>query len=893
MNADTRNLAMIFTIASVEELRRFLASCVDGPAGWRWTPLGGRDNNAGSVNLAVDPGQALVERVTNSMDAHIELRYERANRPEGLSSPRAAVWQLWSLEGARLTRQSAAMARFIDEMAAQTTVRVLGSSVKGQSTVVIEDTGIGQHPDDFPRTILSLGESNKVSKPYLIGAFGQGGSSTLAYCPYSVIISRRDAGCLGDQSDLIGWTIVRKYDDDSLKTFRYEYLLDPEGQVPRVTPSQLESLGVTFHSGMKITHLGYELGRLGARWSLVGYRFFDNLLFDPVLPYRIEDRRWTPPFNRNMYGARNRLDQPGNARHPESQTFEADLSQWGGEGTAHIRYWVFQAAASSGDEDVDGVKLDSYLDSSGSPRTIVFTLNGQRHYTQEKRIVREARLAALADYLLMHVDCDDLSRRLKKEIFTANRAGAAAGERREDVLVKAVQAALADPWLRQKMDEIIRRRQSQISDESSRRVSQMLDRLISIYRTERGPGGRRGPSTEGQGGADQRQTRDPPTYLHFADHRRLDISPGELTTLYLLTDAPDDFFTREHRPGQIRIDADVERLISASIGPSQQGRIAVTIRAPSTSPVGQTTRATATLDFPPSTFLTDSREIKIASPPPPYQGVDPPTKFEFSRSSTLKVELGKKSTAEVSTNARNDILTRAYQPAEVRAVSSVSGVYVTIRGPRNGSAHVEVTAAPDAIAGATGPVTAELALADGSVMTTSRQCTLESSHARNEGTGSQRTPIPAYRLERVWREPPSDLPDAPTWNSFATPYTEEKVGHWEMNGEELWLYLNMNERKFEAEQVRWARQFGENYSTRLRDRYIAYLAFHIFQLHDRGRVARQQHNGNGQTDSEESTYDPESELVRNELARVAATLIQTMRSEASLARLDGTVTGFG
>jgi len=74
--------------------------------------------------------------------------------------------------------------------------------------------------------------------------------------------------------------------------------------------------------------------------------------------------------------------------------------------------------------------LGSYLDYDNSPRTIIFTLNGQRHHAREKSLVRDARLGALADYLLVHVDCDDLSLRLKKEIFTATRAGAVIGERR-------------------------------------------------------------------------------------------------------------------------------------------------------------------------------------------------------------------------------------------------------------------------------------------------------------------------------------------------------------------------------------------------------------------------------------------------------------------------------
>ena len=264
------------------------------------------------------------------------------------------------------------MAQFIDNMAPETVVRVVGSTERRGSSAVVEDSGIGQHPVDFPKTLLSLGESNKVDKPYLMGAFGQGGSSTFAYCDFSAIVSRRHGNCLGGKSDLIGWTLVRKYDDDSLKVFRYEYLVDENGQIPALDPDYLDSIGLPFQSGTRFVHVGYDLGRLNARWSLVGYRYFDNLLFDPVLPYRIEDRRISPAFNRNLYGARNRLDQAEVSRSPEAQNYDADLAQWGGDGRIKIRYWVFRPMGdhSSDPEDERGVKLDSYLDFSNSPRTI-------------------------------------------------------------------------------------------------------------------------------------------------------------------------------------------------------------------------------------------------------------------------------------------------------------------------------------------------------------------------------------------------------------------------------------------------------------------------------------------------------------------------------------------
>jgi hypothetical protein len=59
--------------------------------------------------------------------------------------------------------------------------------------VTIRDHGMGQAPANIHRTLLSLGRTDKADKPYLIGVFGQGGSSAFSIAKYSIVISRRAA----------------------------------------------------------------------------------------------------------------------------------------------------------------------------------------------------------------------------------------------------------------------------------------------------------------------------------------------------------------------------------------------------------------------------------------------------------------------------------------------------------------------------------------------------------------------------------------------------------------------------------------------------------------------------------------------------------------------------
>lgn len=108
------------------------------------------------------------------------------------------------------------------------------------------------------------------------------------------------------------------------------------------------------------------------------------------------------------------------------------------------------------------------------------------------------------------------------------------------------------------------------------------------------------------------------------------------------------------------------------------------------------------------------------------------------------------------------------------------------------------------------------------------------------------------------------------------------------------VYVNVDERQFQPERLRWGRRFGEGTSERLVDRYIAYLAFHLFQLYDHSQKAISTNledtgngNGNDGGSTKSEIYDPESTFVRHKLRRVAGTLIQTLRSEVELTRLQG------
>jgi len=68
----------------------------------------------------------------------------------------------------------------VDEARKNLSINLDHDKKSKQLTVSIRDHGMGQVPAMMHRTLLSLGRSDKADKPYLIGVFGQGGSSAFS-----------------------------------------------------------------------------------------------------------------------------------------------------------------------------------------------------------------------------------------------------------------------------------------------------------------------------------------------------------------------------------------------------------------------------------------------------------------------------------------------------------------------------------------------------------------------------------------------------------------------------------------------------------------------------------------------------------------------------------------
>jgi hypothetical protein len=301
---------------SIVDESAYTWSISDPASGWQpgrlhWIPVGRDRGNAGRINLAGEPYNPHAERLINGMEALIELARQRELQrdPNAVmpQSPRDAVDRYFGLPRLdSIPRISDIAARkTLEERLRETrrelVLRVEFAKALDEFSVEIRDHGIGQSPEKVHETLLSLGQTDKADKPYLIGVFGQGGSSAYAASTYSLIVSRRAPECLDGKKDRIGWTIVKKVIPKGRRDPYYAYLATlPDGRVPSLDPGEDSA----FPHGTLFRHSGYDFGRQGSAVARTLYYALNHVLFNPVLPYDLYAMKAQPD---PMYGTAYRL----------------------------------------------------------------------------------------------------------------------------------------------------------------------------------------------------------------------------------------------------------------------------------------------------------------------------------------------------------------------------------------------------------------------------------------------------------------------------------------------------------------------------------------------------------------------------------------------------------
>jgi hypothetical protein len=850
------------------EVSSFLEEIFKNSEGnFKWVPVGGKLDNARSIELTTEQAPPLVERITNSIDALIELC--EADIPEDQprpQSPREAAERWFSVPKGHLENLSNEK---IQELASNIKVEICESENQHAPTILIVDKGIGQHPLDFDKTIVSLGESIKWGKHFLCGAYGQGGSSTLWWCEYTIIISHRRSKHNRGRTDLVGWTIVRKNRENlEYKTTVYEYLVNNDGSVPTLSPLALEELGFEF--GTYVAHIQYDLGReYSGPASLVSYRLFHGLLFDPILPFWLEDTRQfknISKFRRTISGNAARLKDNPNVLY--SNEHVADL---GPDGKFVIRYWVMKIKPHE-EEGEERYYQWSYLDKEKSSRIVAIVLNGQRHDSIDKDFIKQTtQLSFLTEYIIVEAECDALSLRLKREIFAAHRGRIREGEGRLDLIRNRVAEALKTDDKLQELESHLREQYLTHMDEASeKRVRKLLDRLITVTQDAESPGGGvqsgTGPGREGE---QEFKPNDPPTLLHFLlDEELLEIPQDRYRELTLETDGPDDLLTRDQNKAQFVFSLSQNSGIGIEPGSFRNCQMRIRISAAPTVPVGTNDELTCTLDMPQLKIpLKASQKLHVVEPPAPYSPNDPPTILRIVNKEPIPLQQGTKSIIRIQMDGPDNLLTRPLQAAQFEKYCSIPGSSIPDqKGPRNGELQIFVFVPETVSKGTQGTVECTLRLADGTVMETRKNCTVVEKKPPPPPTtlhGTRRKQrVPNYDLNPVYQK---------DWWKYG--WNEKNVGSSEKSQGKLILSVNLDHEELTKDLSRREKaNEGSNQIDRIKRKYFAHIGYHLWLWH---KYYRENH-----------PQIPRGldlkEIEDEELRRVAKTVILLMRPERGL-----------
>lgn len=616
-------LTTLLSATSTQQVANALAAYVAANPTSSFEPVGRNSNNRGSIEVASDAGRSLIERVTNMLDAILELEHEKHGGHPIPRSPReaASIW-LGVPEREGLAGLSN---RQRQDLASRAVVRLEPGEGSQSRIVTVIDRGIGIEPDRLESTILSLHGSNKIEKHYLAGTYGQGGSSTFAFCQYAAIISRRY------NSSRIGFTVV-KYEDlpaERFKTGRYVFLAKDNA------PLEVEVRDEAVNYGTIVRHFGYDLtGYTSVLGPRSVYGTLGRVMFDPVSAIRFENR--VNNWNRTIKGARNALNGAVDEGDEETRgpnldhnvpMFNVDLGDFGSIG---IEYWVLaQLEAAKGRGRTRPAA--NFVDPA---KPIILTHNGQNQGELSGRLISDDKNGADLPYLqtqgrlICHLNCDRLSPAAKRMLFSSTREHSREGFILDKIRTELVSALKAD-------DELVRlnaeaREQSlKQQDENARRsLRRQVARLLRIGGAlrelsggvqEEVEGGKATHGRRSHGKPESIELRDPPTYINIVwdEDKSIPFYAGQRRYVRIETDANSDYhnpFDRNESKVNIAVGGDL-RVFGTS--PLKAGRMRIGIEGAENIPVGSSGSIRVELYRPGMATLSDEREYRIVETPEP------------------------------------------------------------------------------------------------------------------------------------------------------------------------------------------------------------------------------------------------------------------------------------
>lgn len=389
----------------------------------------GRNKSNGSIIGQLTTGEkGLVERITNGIDAVIEKEKERHNIRSAKDANviiKKAFPKYYDYSQRVLEDKEGKM--YIKDARNLVSVSIYDGSQSNKPTFDIIDKGTGISAKDFRSTVLSLNHGNKISsdKSYLIGAFGQGGSTSLAFTYATIILSKKD--------NKMAFTIIKRVDLKDYKNIPYVFM-KIDNQIPEVDYSNYELTGfedlddfvLNAESGTLVrmieTDINIEYRRNPITKPLMLVDYLNTELFNVGLPVKMNENRKNyedrkDVQDRNIYGSFMKLQTyRKNVKKDYCGTIDIDHNNR----PYKIKFYIILPTEEN-DWGNDSKCRDLFKQFNIYEDPIIYTVNGQTITTEKYTKLQNAGLNFLKYRLLVVIDLDTLGNE-KYKFFTSDRS---------------------------------------------------------------------------------------------------------------------------------------------------------------------------------------------------------------------------------------------------------------------------------------------------------------------------------------------------------------------------------------------------------------------------------------------------------------------------------------
>lgn len=407
--------------------------------------LGNNSSNGSNVGQLTTGEKGLVERITNSIDAVIENQKAKhlisSAKDSRVIIKKAFPKYYSNMQDVINDSSDKSLAKDAEN---QVIVAVNDGSKSNKPTFDVLDKGVGLLGSEFENTILSINQGNKLSrdKSYLIGAFGQGGSTSLPFTYATIIISKKN--------DKISFTIIKRVELIDYKNMVYVYMVI-DNKIPEVDYSEFQSENDYLYDFITESESG-TLVRMVE--SEISKRFRDNEvtkpgmlvdylnteLFNVGLPVKIIENRInyrgnTHLQNRSVYGSLLKLKT---SKRYVKKDYCGSINIEHNNRTYNVDYYMLlpnDEEKWGSDKECQKVfeQFNVYYD------PIIYTVNGQTITTERYTKLNNAGLNFLRYRLLVVINLDILETE-KYKFFTTDRARIIESDLTHGFLDKVVKA---------------------------------------------------------------------------------------------------------------------------------------------------------------------------------------------------------------------------------------------------------------------------------------------------------------------------------------------------------------------------------------------------------------------------------------------------------------------